>query len=112
MNNNLHFLITLEFHDLHCSPVAHIDGSLMVQGQDCKVDGPEVAGRWSLLLMSTRLSSNCLHDLLTCSDMVCAVSGGEFHWVKHILPIKTEPLYEQLCRTKFSVTAIAHQLFP
>jgi hypothetical protein len=40
-----------------------------------------------------------------------AVSGGEFHWVKHILPIKTEPLYEQLCWTNFNVTAFAHQIF-
>jgi hypothetical protein len=36
-----------------------------------------------------------------------AVSGGEFHWLKHILPIKM-----QLCWTKVSVTAVAHQLFP
>jgi len=42
----------------------------MVQGQGCKVNGPEVAGRHSLLLMSTWLSLNCLHHLLTCSDLV------------------------------------------
>ena len=111
VNSNLHFLNTVEFHDLHCCPVAHIDGSLMVWGLDCKVDGPEVAGRWSLSLKSTRLSSNCPYHLLTCSDMVPAVSGDEVHWVKHIVPIKTEPLCEQLCCTKFSVTAFVHQLF-
>jgi hypothetical protein len=41
-----------------------------------------------------------------------SVSGGEFHWMKHIRPIRTEPLYEQLCWTKFSVAVVAHQLFP
>jgi hypothetical protein len=41
-----------------------------------------------------------------------AVSGGEFNWLKHILPIKTEPHYEQLCWTKFNVTAVAHHFFP
>jgi hypothetical protein len=69
MNCDLHILIALEFRDLQCFSVAHINGSMVVQGQDCKADGPEVAGRLSLL-MSTRPSSNCLHHLLTCSDLV------------------------------------------
>jgi len=115
MNSNFHFLITLEFHDLHCSPVAHINGSLMVQGQDCKVDGPEVC-RETVIIVDVHWTIFKLPApppyMLRCGHHYTAVSGGEFHWTKHLPPIKTEPLYEQLCWTKFSVTAVAHQLFP